>query len=216
MTPFPFKAGFLIDRWRPERGGAEKALALLAAHLERKGWEVHAFGAAGPEDPREAPGVFHKVRVRALTRARFERALGHALVEAARDEGCRVTVGVRHLPRVDVLWTQNGILRGEFGEGPVRGRRRVFLDFEESLLARGGAGKVACVSRLVLEEALRFYPACRERLALVPNGVDLERFRVEARDREGRAWRRNLDLPPGRLLLTFPGRDPSRKGLPVL
>jgi len=216
LTPFPFKAGFLIDRWRPDRGGAEKALALLAAHLERKGWEVHAFGAVGPEKGPEAPGIFHPVRVRALTRARFERALGPALVDAAREEGCRVTVGVRHLPRVDVLWTQNGILRGEFGEGPVRGRRRVFLDFEESLLGRGGARKVACVSRLVLEEALRFYPACRERLALVPNGVDLERFRIEARAREGAALRETLGLPRGRLLLTFPGRDPLRKGLPVL
>ncbi len=216
MARPPFKAGFLIDRWRPDRGGAEKALALLASHLERKGWEVHAFGAVGPGQEGEAPGIFHRVRVRALTRAGFERSLGGALVEAAREEGCRVTVGVRHLPRVDVFWTQNGILRGEFGEGPVRGRRRVFLDFEESLLERGGARKVACVSRLVLEEALRFYPACRDRLILVPNGIDLDRFRIEAREREGRALRKELGLPAERILLTFPGRDPVRKGLPAL
>ena len=210
------KAGFLIDRWQPRRGGAEKALALLASHLEGKNWEVHAFGAKGPREGEDAPGIFHLVKAPGLTRARYERALGEALVRAAEKEGCEVTVGVRHLPRVGVLWTQNGILRNDYEGKAFGGKRRVFLDFEEALLAGGGARRVVCISGMVREEALRFYPACAERLVLIPNGVDLDRFRLTARNREGAALRESLGLAPEDLLLTFPGKDPVRKGLPLL
>ena len=210
------RAGFLIDRWRPGRGGAEKALALLAAHLEKRGWEVHAFGSLGPRPGEEAPGVFHPVRVFRPTRAGFEAALGEALVREARAFRCDVTVGVRHLPEVGLLWTQNGILRGEYEGRRVRGRRKVFLRFEEALLREGGARRVAAVSRLVLEEIRRFYPSARNRTVLVPNGVDLERFHPALREREGARLREALQVPRGIPLLTFPGRDPERKGLPLL
>ena len=204
------KAGFLIDRWQPRRGGAEKALALLASHLEGKNWEVHAFGAKGPREGEDAPGIFHLVKAPGLTRAKYERALGEALVRAAEKEGCEVTVGVRHLPRVGVLWTQNGILRNDYEGKAFGGKRRVFLDFEEALLAGGGARRVVCISGMVREEALRFYPACAERLVLIPNGVDTVSASPQGIGRApplGNPW-----VSPRRIFsLLFPGKTPCVK-----
>ena len=94
------RVGFLIDRWEENRGGAERALANLARHLEGRGVEVLAFACRAA---RGAPGRFVPVRAGGWTRAASERALGHALVDAADAAGCDVTIGIRHLPRVDVF-----------------------------------------------------------------------------------------------------------------
>ena len=98
------RVGFLIDRWRPERGGAEQAMAEFAAHLVRAGHDVRAFALEGG-----GPGIFHRVRAPfALARGSRERALGEALAAAAEGLGCEATVGARHLPRVDLYWPHAG------------------------------------------------------------------------------------------------------------
>ncbi len=216
------RVGFLIDRWVPERGGAERALARLAKHLDERGHDVHAFGLAASDG---APGTFHAVSARGLTRARREEALGHALVAAAREAGCERTIGVRHLPEVDLYWPHGGaharslearrLSRGR-AAGEPWGRHRVFLAFERMLLAEGGARRVACVSALVREELAELYPACRERLELVPNAVDLDAFRPENRASLGRALRAELGVAERTALIAFAARDPVLKGLPAL
>lgn len=102
------RVGFLIDRWQPTRGGAERALAEFAAHLEVGGHEVHAFGSEGPRPGESAPGQFHRVRSHGLSRGARERNLGELMLAAAEGAGCEVTIGVRHLPRVDLLWLHGG------------------------------------------------------------------------------------------------------------
>src|SRR5688572_20240081 len=92
---------FLIDRWEPERGGAERALAALAEHLGRRGLRVLAFASrASPQ----ALGEFHAVATGGWSRKSRERALARALSGAARQAGADVTIGVRHLEQVDVFW----------------------------------------------------------------------------------------------------------------
>lgn len=215
----PLRVGFLIDRWDPRRGGAEQALDLLARRLIADGHDVHAFGLGAGAG---AVGTFHPVAVSGATRARRERNLGPALVAAAEAAGCERTVGIRHLPRVDLYWPHGGSHRRslEVRRGgpaaPRWGRHRVFLDFEGELLDRGGAARIACVSRAVRDELAELHPACAGRLVVVPNGVDLERFhprgRAAARDR----LRTDLGLGVEVPLLVFCARDPRLKGLAEL
>ncbi len=221
------RIGFLIDRWEPERGGAERALAGLARHLEERGHEVLAFALSGARD---APGELHRVkagpRLGGLRRAGFERDLGPALVEAARAAECDVTIGVRHLPEVDVYWPHGGSHLDSWlarhlaaGRTPPRepsGRHRVFLDFERRLLSEGGARRVVCVSELVRRELAERHPACANRLVVVPNGADLEAFHPGNRESVGRALRVELGVADGTPLLVFVARDPLLKGLPTL
>ena len=221
------RIGFLIDRWEPERGGAERALARLARHLEERGHEVLAFALSGSKD---APGELRRVRagprLGGLRRAAFERELGHALVDAARGAACDVTIGVRHLPEVDVYWPHGGSHLDSWlarhlaaGRQPPRepsGRHRVFLDFERQLLAEGGARRVVCVSELVRRELAERYPACADRLVVIPNGVDLEAFHPRNRESLGSGLREELGVTDETPLFAFVARDPLVKGLPAL
>ncbi|MFN0008150.1 MAG: glycosyltransferase family 4 protein [Planctomycetota bacterium] len=218
------RVGFLIDRWQPDRGGAERAMADLATWLEERGHEPRAFAMLGT-------GAFDAVRAPfALTRGRRERALGHALVAAARKAGCDVTVGIRHLPRVDLYWPHAGshaaALRGSQSAREGRllapqevragGRHRTFLEMERGLLEGGGARRIACVSNLVLRELAAAYPTAAERLVHVPNGVDTDRFHPREREGRGAQLRRELEIDRAMPLLGFSARRPELKGLPTV
>lgn len=212
--------GFLIDRWEPARGGAERALAALARHLGARGARVLAFAERAAPD---APGELVHVRTRGLTRVGRELRLAERLVRAARDARCQVTLGLRHLPSVDVYWPHGGALRPALearararGRDPsraLRGRFRAFLELERALM-RGGARRVVCVSGLVEDELAREYPEARERLVRVENGVDLARFTPANRATLGLELRRELGIEGP--LIGFAAREPELKGLATL
>ena len=77
---------------------------IVVGLIGERGREVHVFAAEARGRP---PGSFHRVRRRGFTRASRERSLAHGLVEAAEEAGC-VTIGCRHLPRVDLYWPHDG------------------------------------------------------------------------------------------------------------
>lgn len=211
------RVGFLIDRWDPDRGGAERALALFADRLEASGWEVHVLAASARG---ALPGRFHRIEGRGWTRSRRERSLAQRLVRAADELDC-VTIGIRHLPRVDVYWPHDGSpwesllarrrATGRSEPDEPYGRHRLFVELERELLEGGGAKRVACVSALVRDELERLYPACSDRLVLVPNGVDRARFHPRLRQ-SGEGLRRAWGLGRDPVLL-FAGADAERKGL---
>lgn len=232
------RIGVLIDRWKPARGGAERALAALVSHLEERGHRVAVFALSGDAG---APGELRRVRLGTLTallgRGHRIRALASALEEAAEREGCDATIGIRHLHRVDLYWPHGGshaaslLARRCAREGRVpsrssdelereaaraRGRHRVFLELERELLEGGGARRVVCVSDLVREELARVWPASESRLEVIPNGVDLERFHPRRREEEGARLRTELGLGLDRALIAFAARRPEQKGLPTL
>lgn len=218
----PRRVGFLLDRWEPARGGGERAMARLAAHLAGRGHDVRAYAESAAPG---APGAFRPVRTVGATRAARARHLARALPEAAEEDGCDVTVGMRHLERVDLYWPHGGghleslrarrESRGARPEPRWLGRHRAYLALEATLL-EGGARRVACVSRLVLDELSARFPGARDRLELVPNGVDLERFDPARRAELGRRFRDAHGIPERAVVVSFLAREPRLKGLPQL
>ena len=215
----PGRVGFLIDRWEPRRGGAESALDALARRLEERGHEVVVF-AERCDDPRRQ---HVRVKARGLLRTTRERRLAQALVAAADDASCDVTIGIRHLPRVDLFWPHGGVHRVSVEArlesrgrraGPLRGRHRPFAELERQLLEGGGARRVACVSELVRDEFAREYPGCDDRLVVVENGVDLSRFDPARRVVDGERVRAELGVDAGVPLVALVAREPRLKGLP--
>jgi glycosyltransferase involved in cell wall biosynthesis len=221
------RVGLLIDRWQPRRGGAEGALEGLAQHLAARGDEVLAFARRGPRAEESSVARWHAVEVGGWTRGERERRLAEALLAAADAAGCDVTVGARHLPRVDVLWSHGGAhletlrARWRAAHGGAlappdlrpRGRHRMFVALERAALS-GGARRIVCPSSLVRDELARLYPHCAPRLVVAPNGVDRARFRPAARGSAGAALR--VALGKRGPLLVFAARDPLLKGLPEL
>jgi D-inositol-3-phosphate glycosyltransferase len=237
------RVGILIDRWQPSRGGAERALSQLAQHLEQRGHEVHAFSERGPHRDEVAPGLLHLVRAGrlALTRGARERALDDAAREAAEAARCNVTIGVRHVRCVDLYWPHGGSHARSVaawraarawrvdaadvqakGRTPLDsvprlyGRHRACVQVERDLLDGGGARSVACVAPLVARELADDFPKSRERLTVVRNGVDLERFHPRCRLTSGARLCQTLGLDMGVPLIVFVARQPVLKGLPVL
>lgn len=223
------RVGFLIDRWEPERGGAERALAALAQHLIRRGHRVCVFARRADADPEVE---FHPVRALGFTREGRERVLARELQAAAERERIDVTIGIRHLESVDVFWPHAGAhARGlaatrearaqgrKLGEGAAdeaaKGRHRLFQDLERRL-CEGGAGAIVCVSALVAAELRELYPSCAGRLTVVENGVDLRRFDPARREAHRASLRARLGIDPARPIVGFLAHDATLKGLPAL
>jgi UDP-glucose:(heptosyl)LPS alpha-1,3-glucosyltransferase len=215
--------GFLIDRWDPGRGGAERALTALAAHLEARGHRVLAFALEGDG---AAPGELRLVKAGGITRSARERALASALPEAARAAECDVTVGVRHLGEVDFYWPHGGShaaalaarrrARGLDPEASPRGRHKTFVELERALLEGGGARRVVCVSEATRAELEERYPACGERAVVIENGVDLVRFHPGLRAAAEQGLACELEVRGDAPLLAFVAREPELKGLEPL
>lgn len=218
------RVGLLIDRWDPARGGAERAFDQLAEHLLSQGHEVHLFGSRCVGTPR-AP--FHLVRGGGWSRGTREKRLGRSMTAAANGVGCDVTVGARHLERVDLLWLHGGCHRmtllarrcaargSDSSPRPPRGRHRTFDELERTAL-EGGARRVLVPSTLVLKELETQYPEASERVHVVEPGVDLERFHPRAREAARASLRQELGLSTEARLVALPAANPRLKGLPVL
>jgi UDP-glucose:(heptosyl)LPS alpha-1,3-glucosyltransferase len=215
--------GVLIDRWEPERGGAERALEALVGRLLERGARVRVFAERAASG---APGEFVRVPARGWTRKARARQLAEALPRAAEAAGCGVTLGIRHLRRVDLYWPHDGAhldslaarreAAGRALEPRPRGRHALFAALERELVEGGRARRVVCVSELVRAELLARYPTAGERLVTIDNGVDLERFDPRRRAELGPPLRARLGLAPDEPLLVFAGADGRRKGLAVL
>jgi UDP-glucose:(heptosyl)LPS alpha-1,3-glucosyltransferase len=93
---------------------------------------------------------------------------------------------------------------------------RHLLDAERRLFCSPRLRAVICNSQMVRDEIARWFPAVSDRLHVIYNGVDLERFHP-SRAREHRtAMRERLGVPQGMKILLFVGSGFERKGVKVL
>ena len=221
--------GFVLDRWDPSRGGAERAMALLARRAAERSHEVLVFCLDAVPG---APGDIRRLARPRRRRGDLEIAFARAAVAAAKDASCDATLGIRHMEEVDVYWPHGGLHRatlaaGERSRGRLVGgvsralhglspRHRVFLRLEERLLRGGGARRVWCVSSLVHEEIASAFPEAAPRLEVRPNGVDLSAFDPGLRAKLRRRVLADLGLDPARPVLLFLGGNWRLKGWSVL
>lgn len=221
------RLGIVIDRFDPERGGAERYLGELARRLARRGHEVRAYCRSAARADGAVPV---EVVARARTRAGREREFAARACERARADGCAPLLGVRHVVDVDVYQPHGGTwaaasearLRCE----PRRWRRavrafarkvsakqRYFSWADREVFARNPGLLVLAVSEMVRADVLARYGAHRPRVEVAWPAVDVERFGSAGAGAAGAALRAAHEARPGAPLIAFVGHDFELKGL---
>jgi len=199
------KIGFQIEHLEPARGGAETYVYQFAHELLAAGHEVHLIAGAFGATPK---GAFTwRVMRRGLTRWSRDLLFAHAAERAAHRAGLDVCVAVGRTFGADVLQPHGGTIRGsrrqnlaiirsgfyralKDGFDSVNPRIRMQAYIEAGQYAGDPPPEVVAISRMVRGDMQEFYRVPDERLHLVYNGVDLERFSpaaCEAKRAEARA-----------------------------
>ena len=184
-------------------GGTEADLRRMAAGLAARGHELHTFSARADVPP---PGVTLRrvpvVRAGRLVRLLSFAALAPRLVARERWD---VVVGFGRTPRQDVVRVGGGTHRSYLARMEAAGLRggwrgpyhRAILRLEARAFAPGAYRRVLAVSERVRDEVAADYHVPPERIRVLYNGVDLERFHPARRGVLGPALRRALGLADG-------------------
>ena len=206
-------------------GGHERVMAKLAIALADRGHPVTVV--ARRCDIPDHPGVSW-IRVpgplRPVTIGYPWFFLVGSLITARRPKGLLHTTGALVLNRADVSTVHFCGLAFQREMGLPRRSREglayrinewisdLITRWTERLIYRPRRTRLLVpVSHGLAREIERYFPAMRERLAVVPNGVDVAAF---ARDDGARArMRAELGLAPDALVALFVGGDWERKGV---
>jgi UDP-glucose:(heptosyl)LPS alpha-1,3-glucosyltransferase len=202
-------------------GGTEADLRRMATGLAARGHELHVFVAGRAPAPE---GVTVR-RVPTVRLGRWTRLVTFALLapRLVRRERWDVVVGFGRTPRQDVVRVGGGTHRSYLATMEAAGRRgaargpyhRTILWLERRMFAPSGHRRVLAVSRRVADEVARDYGVPAERMRVVYNGVDLERFHPRRRLAEGPRLRTELGLGSRPVCVAI-GTGFARKGFDLL
>ncbi len=189
------------------KGGAERYVVDLCARMAQEGHEVHVYAEHWEED---VPGVtLH--RVKTIPFPKSLRLLSFAIkaTKGMKNGGYDVTLGVGNTLEADVLQPHGGVHWAWFWRSLKAYDHPVlwFIKFlgrvlspkqwvqgyiENAPYKRGKFKKVVAISDMVKQDLIKWYKIPEDRITVVYNGVNIERFhpgnrqyRQEVRKRHG-------------------------------
>ena len=219
------KAALVIKSFSGRRGGGEGYAFRLAGELSRLGHEIHVY-ANSWDEPEVGGLIYHRVPMvgfsSILKLITFPRNAGRLL----RADRFDVINGLTQVLEQDVFRLGGGVakhwidVRARSCQFPLLVRLRplnIINLFIEKRIFRGGRCKRFIVnSRLCGEQLARYYGVPGERIDLVYNGVDTDRFNpVNARHYRAR-MREGLGARDDEILILTASTNPRRKGLGFL
>jgi UDP-glucose:(heptosyl)LPS alpha-1,3-glucosyltransferase len=205
-------------------GGTERDFLRTVEGLRDLGHEVHLFCS---EFGIPIPEGTHAHRVPGLPLGRTARLLSFAFLgpKTILSQRCDVVVSFGRMARQDVLRSGGGshrvfLQKMKQGEGLSRRLWHRCSPYHRSVLAverlqysAQGYRKILAVSREVKREIMMAYSVPEEKIAVIYNGVDPERFhpgnRAKAREKIRAKWK----IPPHASLVLFVGSGFQRKGI---
>jgi UDP-glucose:(heptosyl)LPS alpha-1,3-glucosyltransferase len=203
-------------------GGTEADLVRMATGLAERGHELHVYCARTTGAP---AGVrTHKVPV--LRVGRVARLLSFAVLAprfAAR-HGADLMVGFGRTLRQDVVRVgaaTHASYVAQMRAAGTRGRalgpyHRAILWLERRMFAPGACRLVLAVSERAAAEVRADYAVPAERVRVLYNGVDLERFHPRPQDTGARELRDVLGIASGERMCLAVGSGFVRKGFDLL
>ncbi len=204
----------LVHRRFTEHGGTERFLVGLARYLRDRGHMIHIYCNEVREDLRGEPGLrFHHLPMVKLGMSAKVASLYWSSGRAARG-GHDVVMGFGRTRGHDLFRCGGGAHAAYLAACRPRWRLDPTAWLERACDRRAvlGARAVISPSRRAAGDLIAYYGLAPERVRVLHNGVDSERFRPDPQRR--RAARAALGLGDGPLLAFF-GTGFARKGLPV-
>ncbi|HMK77070.1 MAG TPA: glycosyltransferase family 4 protein [Thermodesulfobacteriota bacterium] len=179
-----------------KRGGAERYLVDLCARMASEGHEVHVY--AERQDV-EDPGIlFHSVKT--IPFPKSIRLLSFAIraTEAMENGNYDITFGVGNTLKADILQPHGGVHWAWFWRslrvydqplvwvikflGRVLSPKQWVQGYiESSPYKKKHFRKIIAISDMVKQDMMRWYRIPEEKISVVYNGVDIERFRPRNR-----------------------------------
>ena len=210
------------------RGGAQTFLFNLATSLVADG---HSVKVLALESEKEIRGVqVEPLDTLPVPKTFRDLAYARASRRALAEEEADVTFGEQKSWGADVVRPGGGV-HLEYMKQTVKSYPSSFVRavksvtrrwktkelinhyIEKKLYAVPGPKAVIANSQLVREHLLKHYPQLEDRVELVYNGVDCERFSPKLREEHRFEVREELDIPQDALVGVFVSFDWRRKGL---
>jgi UDP-glucose:(heptosyl)LPS alpha-1,3-glucosyltransferase len=205
-------------------GGTERDFYLTAEGLRDLGHEVHLFCGEFRVPP---PRATHAHRVPYLRLGRTAQLLSFAFLgpKTILPHGCDVLVSFGRMVSQDVLRSGGGshrvfLEKMRQGEGVLRRLWHRFSLYHRSVLAVEALQfrpqsyrKILAVSQEVKREIIRTYEVPEDKIEVVYNGVDTERFHSHNRERSRAKIKAQWRIPSEAPLVLFVGSGFQRKGL---
>lgn len=214
----------LVHKLFDIKGGTEKVLYHTAEGLKKRGHEVHLFCGTFRIPPPQ--GVFGH-RVPCISWPRTSRLLSFAFMapRVIARYACDVVVSFDRITKQDLFRSGGGphkaFLRKMTRDGGswrglwyrVSLYHRSVLAVERRQLSLGGCKKVISVSEQGKKEMMVDYGLPGDKVVVIHNGVDHERFNPRRRLVEGMKVREKLGIPLDASVVLFVGTGFRRKGL---
>ncbi len=219
------KIALILDRFNPSRGGAEAYIDRLGRFLVARGHDVCLLTG-------ELEGFEPSFRAEIVppgrgSRLRREKDFSRGVSTCCDREGFDVVLGVRHTPQATIYNPHGGLFTDALnrsaassgGPGIARIKNavrrlnptiRYFLGVEERLA--GGDAHFVAVSNLVARRLGEVHGVNHDRIHVIFNGVDLDRFRPMT-EGEKRRVRRKEKIPDDGFVFLFMGHNFRLKGL---
>jgi UDP-glucose:(heptosyl)LPS alpha-1,3-glucosyltransferase len=227
----PLKIAILLDKFLPSRGG-ERYFSFLCAELAKRGHEVHVF-ATETERTAGLPYLIHKIPVWKYPRWLRTLSLWRAGGRAVTGRHFDIVHGVAQCRGITVLNPHGGVerayLRQEFASigNPLYYtykllrrylsiRHYLEIHLQNRLYARGGVRRVIAISAMIKRDIMDYYAYPADRISVVFNSVDLDRFHPRMREVYRAQKRTGLGIGEDVILLLFAGNNFRLKGLETL
>jgi len=203
-------------------GGAESYVVCLARLLAARGHEVHVF-ANSWDVPADPAIIFHKVPMLSwyspLKNFTFARNTRRLLAREQFD----IVNGFSQVFPQDVYRAGDGLHRFNLEAhssslfsrilNRLNPRHRIILFIEKQIFTPDHFTHIIANSKLCKQQILTYYGVPEERVAVIYNGVDLNRFNPGVRNTYRAAMRTRLAADDATRVMLFVSRNFKRKGL---
>jgi UDP-glucose:(heptosyl)LPS alpha-1,3-glucosyltransferase len=225
------KIAFVLDRYLPSRGG-ESYFSWLARELSNRGHEVHIFATVVEED-QGTEYQLHQIPVLRYPHSLRIFCFLRNSTRAIQPYNFDIIHGVGRSLAMNIFNPHGGVekayLKQEFSS--ITNRFYYVYKFLERYLSpqhyvkvwvqrrqymNDKVKKIIAISRMVKEDIIRYYGVPEEKITVVFNCVDLDRFHPKNREIFRKVKRTELGIGESTLLLLFAGNNYRLKGLEPL